>query len=186
MYLNAEAIESILPQRPPMRLVDFAETSDDGYKVKGGLRLTGDEFFFNGHFPGLPIMPGSSIIEAVCQLGACLLASRPELKGVYATFGGANGFAPQRFVIPGDCLDMEFTVVGSLPAQVKSGYEGQGRGVALVRGVTVAEGIVGFRLIQKEVLARLFQRFLAHRPDTTFAPVLPPLIPAAWAGTKTE
>ena len=66
--LNKEQIMEILPHRPPMLLVDEILEMDEEHAV-GTLHLTGDEFFFQGHFPGNPIMPAVFRLEALAQVG---------------------------------------------------------------------------------------------------------------------
>mgnify|MGYP001658995220 CR=1 FL=1 len=70
--LTKEQIMEIIPHRPPMLLVDtITEQSDNG--AKGELHLSGEEFFFQGHFPGAPIMPAVFQLEALAQVGAVAL-----------------------------------------------------------------------------------------------------------------
>ena len=75
--LNKEQIMEILPHRPPMLLVDEILEMDENHVV-GALHLTGDEFFFQGHFPGNPIMPAVFRLEALAQAGGVALLSLPE------------------------------------------------------------------------------------------------------------
>ena len=82
--LNKEQIMEILPHRPPMLLVDEILEMDENHVV-GALHLTGDEFFFQGHFPGNPIMPAVFRLEALAQAGCCLCPnSRARLRSTPA------------------------------------------------------------------------------------------------------
>ncbi|MFR4413871.1 MAG: 3-hydroxyacyl-[acyl-carrier-protein] dehydratase FabZ [Butyricicoccus sp.] len=85
--LNKEQIMEILPHRPPMLLVDEILEMDENHVV-GALHLTGDEFFFQGHFPGNPIMPAVFRLEALAQAGGVALLSLPEFKGKTAVYTG--------------------------------------------------------------------------------------------------
>ena len=77
--LTKEQIMEILPHRPPMLLVDEIIEMDEEHAV-GTLHLTGDEFFFQGHFPGNPIMPAVFRLEALAQVGGVALLSIPEFR----------------------------------------------------------------------------------------------------------
>ena len=79
----------ILPHRPPMLLVDEILEMDENHVV-GALHLTGDEFFFQGHFPGNPIMPAVFRLEALAQAGGVALLSLPEFKGKTAVYTGID------------------------------------------------------------------------------------------------
>ena len=98
--LNKEQIMEILPHRPPMLLVDEILEMDENHVV-GALHLTGDEFFFQGHFPGNPIMPAVFRLEALAQAGGVALLSLPEFKGKTAVF--------RAMAKPGDTLRLEVT-----------------------------------------------------------------------------
>ena len=87
--LNREQIMQILPHRPPMLLVDAITELTDRRAV-GTLHLTGDEFFFQGHFPGDPIMPAVFRLEALAQVGGVALLSMPQFKGKTAVYTGIN------------------------------------------------------------------------------------------------
>ena len=87
--LNKEQIMEILPHRPPMLLVDEILEMDENHVV-GALHLTGDEFFFQGHFPGNPIMPAVFRLEALAQAGGVALLSLPEFKGKTAVYTGID------------------------------------------------------------------------------------------------
>ena len=84
--LNKEQIMAILPHRPPMLLVDEIVELDEEHAV-GLLHLTGEEFFFQGHFPGNPIMPAVFRLEALAQVGGVALLSIPEFVRAYEPEG---------------------------------------------------------------------------------------------------
>lgn len=108
--LNREQIMEIIPHRAPMLLVD--EISElDGEHAVGTLHLTGDEFFFQGHFPGNPIMPAVFQLEALAQTGAVALLSIPEFKGKTAVYTGIDKAKFRAMVHPGDTIRMEIKFV---------------------------------------------------------------------------
>lgn len=107
--LNREQIMEIIPHRPPMLLVDEVELLEDG--ARGTLHLTGDEFFFQGHFPGNPIMPAVFQLEALAQVGAVALLSMPEFTGKTAVYTGIDKAKFRAMVHPGDTLRMEIHFV---------------------------------------------------------------------------
>ena len=101
--LNKEQIMEILPHRPPMLLVDEILEMDENHVV-GALHLTGDEFFFQGHFPGNPIMPAVFRLEALAQAGGVALLSLPEFKGKTAVYTGIDKAKFRAMAKPGDNL----------------------------------------------------------------------------------
>lgn len=108
--LNREQIMEIIPHRPPMLLVDeIIELSEEG--AVGTLHLTGDEFFFQGHFPGNPIMPAVIQLEALAQVGAVALLSIPEFKGKTAVYTGIDKAKFRTMVVPDDTIRMEIKFV---------------------------------------------------------------------------
>ena len=108
--LNREQIMQILPHRPPMLLVDAITELTDRRAV-GTLHLTGDEFFFHGHFPGDPIMPAVFRLEALAQVGGVALLSMPQFKGKTAVYTGINHAKFRGMARPGDTLRMEIEFV---------------------------------------------------------------------------
>lgn len=127
--LNNMDIQKILPHRYPFLLVDKIVELDEGKSIKGIKNVTVNEPFFQGHFPGNPIMPGVLICEALAQVGAVLLLSLPENKGKLGVFTGINNFKFRRQVVPGDTLELSAELVtyrhGMGKANVKATVEGQ-------------------------------------------------------------
>lgn len=99
-------IQKILPHRYPFLLVDKVVEIEEGKSITGIKNVTINEPFFQGHFPGNPIMPGVLITEALAQVGAVLLLSMPENKGKLGVFTGINNFKFRRQVVPGDTLTL--------------------------------------------------------------------------------
>jgi 3-hydroxyacyl-[acyl-carrier-protein] dehydratase len=96
-------------------------------------RLTGDENFFVGHFPGRPTLPGVLMCEAIAQVGACAILSDAKFKGKLPLFGGLDAARFRRQVVPGDVLEMSVSL-GRMSARA-----GKGSGVAKVNGEIACE-----------------------------------------------
>jgi UDP-3-O-[3-hydroxymyristoyl] N-acetylglucosamine deacetylase/3-hydroxyacyl-[acyl-carrier-protein] dehydratase len=136
--LGIEEIMKVLPHRYPFLLVDRVLEIDPGKRIVGIKNVTINEPFFQGHFPGHPIMPGVLIIEAMAQVGGMLLmgaVSDPEKKVVY--FTSLNNVKWRRPVKPGDQLRFELDLL-----QVR-GMMCKMQGVAKVDGEVVAEAEMG-------------------------------------------
>ncbi len=110
MLMNKEQIMEILPHRPPMLLVDEILEMDEEHAV-GALHLTGDEFFFQGHFPGNPIMPAVFQLEALAQCGGVALLALPEFRGKTAVYTGIDKAKFRNMAKPGDTLRLEVRFV---------------------------------------------------------------------------
>src|SRR5881394_3736745 len=132
--LNILEIMKLLPHRYPMLLVDRILEIESGKRVVGLKNVTANEQFFQGHFPGAPVMPGVLIVEAMAQCAAVLfLRDIPERDEKLFLFGGVDRARFRRPVIPGDQLIMEITVLQQRASTVKV------RGEAKVDGKLVAE-----------------------------------------------
>lgn len=109
--LNKEDIEKIIPHREPFLLVDSVEEIVPGKSIKAVKIVTGDEYFFKGHFPGNPIMPGVLIVEAIAQACAIALLVLPENKGKLVLFAGIDKARFKKIVRPHDelILNVEIT-----------------------------------------------------------------------------
>ncbi|MBX6753550.1 MAG: 3-hydroxyacyl-ACP dehydratase FabZ [Thermorudis peleae] len=142
--LDAQAIQRIIPHRYPFLLVDRIVEIEWGKRAVGIKNVTVNEPFFQGHFPGNPIMPGVLIIEALAQVGAVAVLGMPEYRGKLAFFAGIDRVRFKRPVRPGDTLRLEV----ELEKMRRSIGIGQGR--ATVDGELVAEGSLMFALVDAE------------------------------------
>ena len=140
MILDARAIQSIIPHRWPFLLVDRIDELEPGVRAVGVKNVTINEPFFQGHFPGHPIMPGVLIVEALAQVGSVAILSKEENKGKVGYFAGIDSFRFRKPVQPGDVLRLEVSLT-----RVR-GPVGKGSARAEVDGQTVAEGELTFAL----------------------------------------
>ena len=97
----------VLPHRPPFLFVDDVVAIVAGESAVGVWRLTGDEAFFSGHFPGRPTLPGVLICEAIAQVGALAVLADDRYEGRLPLFGGLDKARFRRQVVPGDTLMIE-------------------------------------------------------------------------------
>lgn len=117
-----------MPHRPPFLFVDEVLDIVPGESARGRWRLTGDEWFFAGHFPGRPTLPGVLMCEAIAQVGALAVLADERYAGKLPLFGGLDGARFRRQVGPGDELILEVEM-GRLSARA-----GRGTGRALLDG----------------------------------------------------
>ena len=132
--LSISEIMKILPHRYPMLLVDRILEIEPGKRVVGLKNVSANEQFFQGHFPGAPVMPGVLIVEAMAQCCAVLaLREIDDRERKLFLFGGIDKARFRRPVVPGDQLRLECTILQRRSNTIRM------RGVATVDGVVVAE-----------------------------------------------
>lgn len=141
MELNVQQIAKILPHRQPFLLVDRIVELEPGKRAVGIKNVTANEWFFNGHFPGEPVMPGVLIMESMAQVGGVLLLSSIDGKGKLVLFGGADNVRFKRRVVPGDQLVCEVNIIRLRGSMGKVAVE------ARVNGEVAARGIYTFALV---------------------------------------
>ena len=149
MKLDCSQIEALLPHRPPFLLLDEVDELEPGVRCVARRTLRDEDFWFAGHFPGNPVMPGVLIVEALAQAATVAAASGGEAQGKIGLFAGIDKVRFKRVVKPGDTMTLEATItavhgpVGR--AAVKATVEGQlaCRGellFAVVDAAAIAEG----------------------------------------------
>ncbi|HEY7105160.1 MAG TPA: 3-hydroxyacyl-ACP dehydratase FabZ [Acidimicrobiia bacterium] len=141
MHPDSDRLVALLPHRPPFRFVDFVDELDgDGGRVVARFRVTGDEEFLPGHFPGNPVLPGVIQLEALAQAGAIALLSQARYAGKLPLFGGVEKARFRRIVRPGDELLL------TVELERLSARGGWGNARASVDGETTCEARMLFAL----------------------------------------
>jgi len=102
-----DVIEQLIPHRPPFLLVDEIVELEPGKRVVGRREIRADDWWFAGHFPERPVMPGVLTIEAIAQAGAVAVLADPANRGKIPFFAGIDDCRFKRVVEPGDVLTLE-------------------------------------------------------------------------------
>ncbi len=137
--LSTREIQRLIPHRWPFLLVDrIVDYDPDGKRIVGVKGITASEWYFQGHFPGLPVMPGVLQVEALAQTMAVYVAKQEGFGDRIGLFAGIDGLRFKRVVVPGDVLRLEVTM-----EKLGSRF-GRGRGVATVDGDVACEGLLSF------------------------------------------
>ena len=140
MELNSNEIQEILPHRYPFLLVDKITDCVPGERATGIKCVTANEPYFTGHFPNYHVMPGVLIIEALAQVGAVSILTRPENKGKIAFFAGIKEAKFKKQVRPGDVLELSCVLTK------QKGPIGFGEAVAKVDGKIAASAQISFAI----------------------------------------
>ena len=138
--MTQEEIKEIIPHRDPFLLIDTIEEMEPGKRVVAAKLMKPDEFWFKGHFPSYPVVPGVLMLEMMAQAGAVAMLALPENKGKLGFFGGVKEAKFRRQVVPGDLLRIEVEII-----KVK-GPVGVGKGIATVNGEKAVSAEISFAI----------------------------------------
>jgi 3-hydroxyacyl-[acyl-carrier-protein] dehydratase len=139
--LNKKEIEQIIPHRTPFLFIDEITDYIPGEYAKGIKYVDKDEYYFKGHFPGNPIMPGVIIVETLAQVGAIIMLTLEKFKGKLVLFAGIDKVRFKKVVKPGDILNLEVKVLN-----VKLNV-GKGIGIATVNGELACSAEILFSIV---------------------------------------
>ena len=139
--LKKEEIKKIIPQREPFFMIDEVEEYIPGKMTIAYKEVKKEEWYFKGHFPENPIMPGVLIVESLAQAGAVAILSMEENRGKNALFGGIEKMKFKKIVKPGDILRLEVEIIK------RKGPIGIGQATATVNGQIVAKGELTFAIV---------------------------------------
>lgn len=138
--MTQDEIKEIIPHRDPFLLIDTIEEMEPGKRVVATKLMKPDEFWFKGHFPNYPVVPGVLMLEMMAQAGAVAMLALPENKGKLGFFGGVKEAKFRRQVVPGDLLRIEVEII-----KVK-GPVGVGKGIAAVNGEKAVSAEITFAI----------------------------------------
>jgi 3-hydroxyacyl-[acyl-carrier-protein] dehydratase len=138
--MDRTQIEALIPHRPPFLLVDEVVALEPGVRCTARRTLHPDEWWFAGHFPGNPIMPGVLVVEALAQVGVITALSLPANTGKLVLFAGIDKVRFKRVVRPGDTVELKVEVIA-----MRAGV-GRGKALATVDGETACRGELMFAL----------------------------------------
>ena len=141
MKLDKEGIKNIIPQREPFLMIDEVEDFIPGESATAYKYVNEEEYYFKGHFPDNPIMPGVLIVESLAQTGAVAILSMEENKGKNALFGGIGKLRFKKQVVPGDTLKLEVKIIK------RKGPIGIGEAIATVDGKVAVKGELTFAIV---------------------------------------
>ena len=146
MKLDRAGIEALIPHRPPFLLVDTVEELEPGVRCVALRTLHDADFWFAGHFPGNPVMPGVLIVEALAQTATLAAAASGDAAGMIGLFAGIDKVRFKRLVKPGDTLRLEAEL------QAMRGPVGKCAVKATVDGQLACRGEIMFAIVDAKAI----------------------------------
>lgn len=147
MRLDRDQVMQLLPHRPPFLLIDEVVELEPGSRCTALRMLTEDDFWFAGHFPGNPVMPGVLIVEALAQTATVAAASAGDSHDKVGLFAGIDKVRFKRVVKPGDTLHLEAEIIAV------HGPVGRAKVVAKVDGQLACRGELMFAIVDAAAIA---------------------------------
>ncbi len=140
VLMHREQIMEVIPHRPPFLLIDEINELEPGVRCVATKFIREDDFWFQGHFPQMPVTPGVLQIEMLAQAGAVAMMVLPENRGKIGLFSGIDKAKFRRPVVPGDVLRLEVAITRNL------GRIAVGTGTASVDGAVATSAEMKFVL----------------------------------------
>ena len=147
MKLDRAEIEALLPHRPPFLLVDAVDELEAGVRCVARRTLRADDWWFAGHFPGNPVMPGVLIVEALAQTATIAAASGGAAQGKIGLFAGIDTVRFKRVCLPGDTLVLQARITAV------HGPVGRAAVTASVDGQLACRGELMFAVVDAQTIA---------------------------------
>jgi len=142
--LDFDALKKTIPHRFPFLLIDKVTITEPDKSAVGIKCVSGNESFFQGHFPEHAIMPGVLIVESMAQVACALFLSKPEAKNKLAFFMGMEEIKFRKPVVPGDRLELKVEIL-----QMRARF-GKAKGEAYVEGQLTTEATFTFAIVDKD------------------------------------